>query len=91
MLLHVRYFLTDMFYAYLTPDRDLPDEVRALLLVVVAEFAKRLKKTNLVTLLTKFVSLLSRAPCDANPCGPVSVASSDFRRRLPASGQELRQ
>eukprot|EP00897_Mesotaenium_endlicherianum_P002923 jgi/Mesen1/2659/ME000167S01810 len=48
-------FVTDMFYAYLTPDKDLPLEVRATLLHAAGEVAARVKRVNLVALLTRDV------------------------------------
>ncbi|CAI7784949.1 unnamed protein product [Closterium sp. NIES-53] len=51
----IRDFVTNQFYAYLTPDREMPEELRCVLLAVLGEVARRAKRVNLVALLTRDV------------------------------------
>ena len=48
-----REFITDQFYSSLTPDRDFPEHLRALLLSVSGAVAARVRAVNLASFLAK--------------------------------------
>lgn len=47
-------FVTDMWYASITSDKEAPEELRILLNGVIAEVASRAKRVNLITLLSRY-------------------------------------
>ncbi|GMI78801.1 SORTING NEXIN 4 [Hibiscus trionum] len=49
----LRDFVINMWYSEITPDRDVPELVRAVILDAVAEISGRVKEINLVDLLTR--------------------------------------
>jgi len=50
-------FVTSLWYSTITPDQEVPEELRILLNGVIAEVAIRAKHVNLVTLLSKYDSV----------------------------------
>lgn len=47
-------FVTNMWYNSITPDQEVPEELRILLNGVIAEVASRAKRVNLITLLSRY-------------------------------------
>lgn len=47
-------FVTNMWYASITPDQEALEELRILLNGVIAEIASRAKRVNLITLLSRY-------------------------------------
>ncbi|KAF7850440.1 hypothetical protein BT93_L5487 [Corymbia citriodora subsp. variegata] len=49
----LRDFVIDLWYADITPDRDFPEQIRAIIMDALAEISGRVKAINLVDLLTR--------------------------------------
>lgn len=50
-------FVTSLWYSSITPDEEVPEELRILLNGVIAEVANRAKHVNLITLLSRYHSV----------------------------------
>lgn len=48
-------FVVDLWYSDITPDREAPELIRAVIMDALAEISARLKEINLVDLLTRFL------------------------------------
>lgn len=48
-------FVVDLWYSEITPDREFPEQIRAIIMDVLAEISARVKDINLVDLLTRYV------------------------------------
>ena len=48
-------FVEDLWYSDITPDREAPELIRAVIMDVLGEISARLKDINLVDLLTRFL------------------------------------
>lgn len=46
-------FVVDLWYSEITPDREFPDQIHAIIMDVLAEISARVKEINLVDLLTR--------------------------------------
>ncbi|KAJ1398393.1 Sorting nexin, C-terminal [Sesbania bispinosa] len=46
-------FVVDLWYSEITPDREFPEQIRAIIMDVLAEISGRVKELNLVDLLTR--------------------------------------
>ncbi|XP_073226199.1 uncharacterized protein [Cicer arietinum] len=46
-------FVVDLWYSEITPDREFPEQIRAIIMDVLAEISARVKDINLVDLLTR--------------------------------------
>eukprot|EP00249_Psilotum_nudum_P022034 c28347_g1_i1 orf=791-4057(+) len=51
----VKEYVTDLWYSFLTPDQDVPEQLRMLINDVIGEIAQRIKRINLINLLTRDV------------------------------------
>lgn len=47
-------FVVDLWYSDITPDREAPELIRAVIMDVLGEISGRVKEINLVDLLTRF-------------------------------------
>lgn len=57
-------FVTDMWYSDITPDKEAPELMRAIIMDVLGEISGRLKEINLVDLLTRYIfSRTFQGPC----------------------------
>lgn len=64
-------FVVDLWYSEITPDREFPEQIRAIIMDVLAEISARVKEINLVDLLTRYivfplVYLLPKRKCHKN-------------------------
>lgn len=50
----VNEWVTDLWYSSVTPDEDVPEELRILVNGVIAEVAQRARRVNLITLLSRY-------------------------------------
>lgn len=48
-------FVVDLWYSDITPDREAPELIRAVIMDVLGEISGRVKEINLVDLLTRFL------------------------------------
>jgi sorting nexin-13 len=55
----LRDFIVDLWYSSITPDKEVPEIIRGLLLDVLGELSRRVKDMNLVDLLTRLVFTIS--------------------------------
>lgn len=55
----LRDFVVDLWYSSITPDKEVPEIIRGLLLDVLGEISRRVKEMNLVDLLTRLVFTIS--------------------------------
>lgn len=55
----LRDFVVDLWYSSITPDKEVPEIIRGLLLDVLGEVSRRVKEMNLVDLLTRLAFTIS--------------------------------
>ena len=48
-------FVVDLWYSEITPDREFPEQIRAIIMDVLGEISGRVKEINLVDLLTRYL------------------------------------
>lgn len=48
-------FVVDLWYSEITPDKEFPEQIRAIIMDVLAEISGRVKEINLVDLLTRYI------------------------------------
>lgn len=48
-------FVVDLWYSEITPDKEFPEQIRAIIMDVLAEISGRVKEINLVDLLTRYL------------------------------------
>lgn len=48
-------FVVDLWYSDITPDKEFPEQIRAIIMDVLAEISGRVKEINLVDLLTRYL------------------------------------
>jgi sorting nexin-13 len=48
-------FVVDLWYSEITPDKEFPNQIHAIIMDVLAEISARVKEINLVDLLTRYV------------------------------------
>lgn len=51
----LRDFIIDLWYTDITPDRDFPEHIRAIIMDALGEISGRVKAINLVDLLTRYI------------------------------------
>ena len=59
-------FITSLWYTSITPDQEVPEELRMFLNGVIAEVASRGKQVNLMTLLSQYNSVNHVVYCTIN-------------------------
>lgn len=48
-------FVVDLWYSEISPDKEFPEQIRAIIMDVLAEISGRVKEINLVDLLTRYL------------------------------------
>lgn len=51
-------FVVDLWYSDVTPDREFPEQIRAIIMDALGEISGRVKEINLVDLLTRYLDFL---------------------------------